>query len=114
MFRFLFFFLLLANTPLFPSVGPPALDQCPCVQNVQVTQRTNHSISFTWDAQSPGLQYKLWYVRQEDGATAGYFFTYDGDYTFSGLSSGHYTFYFQTLCGEGASGYIGIEDIIGP
>lgn len=85
---------------------------CPAVSNLQKTGQTSDSFTFSWSVASPGVQYKVWYVRAEDGAFSGYFYTNNPAYCFSGLSAGHYTFYFQVLCGSESSEYIGIEDCI--
>ena len=94
-----------------PAVEAPTLT-CPGISNLQKTGQTSASISYAWSNAYFGAQYKVWYVRQEDGYTSGYFYSYSPAYTFSGLSAGHYTFYFQALCEGEVSNYVGIEDTI--
>ena len=84
---------------------------CPDVSGLQKTGETSNSISYAWS--NTGAEYKLWYTREEDTYTSSFIYTYNTSYSFTGLSAGHYTFYFQALCGAETSGYIGAEDIIG-
>ncbi len=111
MFHLLAFLLL-----LLPSSPAPALTteatfyNCPEIGGLQKTGETSNSISYAWS--NSGAQYKLWYTREEDTYTSSFFYTYSTSYSFTGLSAGHYTFYFQALCGAETSGYIGDEEVI--
>jgi hypothetical protein len=105
---FLGFFI----SPAFRPAPAPAPCTCPTVSNLQTTVRTASSLAFTWDGSGSGAQYKVWYVRHADSHFSGYFYPSGASYHFTGLSAGSYTFYFQTLCGEETSEYIGVEDTI--
>ncbi|HOY04617.1 MAG TPA: hypothetical protein PLO67_04385 [Saprospiraceae bacterium] len=86
---------------------------CPGITQVEKVYQNYNSRVYEWNKVYEGAQYRVWYVRQEDGYNSGYFYTYNNSYVFTSLSSGHYTFYFQTICGGESSSYIGIEDVIG-
>jgi hypothetical protein len=110
----LFVFLTLfqwSALSLDPAALPAPCD-CPGVTNLQKTWQTATSVTYGWDPASGGVQYKVWYTRQEGGYSSGYFYTGSPSYQFTGLSAGHYTFYFQTLCEGETSGYIGAELIV--
>lgn len=110
----MFVFLSLFNLSAF-DFGPAtetASSECPGVTNLQKTGQTSNSIAYSWSSAYNGAQYAVWYVRREDGYSSGLFYTSSTSYNFAGLSPGHYTFYFQTQCGEEMSGFIGIEDTI--
>jgi hypothetical protein len=111
MFAFLFLFLpsVFGANP----VTEPQPCTCPEISNLQKTGETSNSLSYAWSSGYMGAQYKVWYHRAEDGYTSGFFYTYNLSYNFTGLSAGHYTFYFQSLCGNETSSYIGIEDTVG-
>ena len=112
MFHLLAFLLLLlpSNHGIVPTTEVIPFT-CPDVSGLQKTSETSSSISYAWS--NAGAQYKLWYTREEDAFTSSFIYTYNTSYSFAGLSAGHYTFYFQALCGAETSGYIGDEDIIG-
>lgn len=96
-----------------PATESPAAT-CPGITTVEKIYQTGNSRVYEWNKVFEGAQYRVWYVRQEDGYNSGYLYTYNNAYVFSSLNAGHYTFYFQTVCGGGeTSSYIGIEDVIG-
>ncbi len=112
-------FKLLAFLIIFlPSVfGTPPYTKridcsCPSVPCVQKTGQTSSSLSYSWSNAYTGAQYRVWYIRQEDGYNSGFLYTSSLACSFTGLSAGHYTLYFQTLCEEESSSVIGIEDMI--
>ncbi|MDO8365500.1 MAG: hypothetical protein Q7T20_01800 [Saprospiraceae bacterium] len=114
MYKLLVFLaLFLPSISGFASSSEPAAPcSCPNVTDVQETGQTSSSISYSWNNGYSGAQFKLWYTRQEDSYTSGFFYTNNLSYNFTGLSAGHYTFFFQALCEEETSGIIGIEDTI--
>jgi hypothetical protein len=107
-----FLTLFLSAVSGFASSTKPAPCSCPNVTNLQKTGQTSSSISYAWNNAYSGTEFRVWYVRQGDNYTSGFFYTNNLSYQFTGLSTGVYTFYFQALCGEESSGYIGIEDTI--
>ncbi|MBC7777114.1 MAG: hypothetical protein H7246_16900 [Phycisphaerae bacterium] len=107
-------FLILFQTSIFaaaPSVEP-SFCSCPSVPNLQKTGQTTNSFTYGWTTAYSGAQYRVWYIRQEDGYNSGFIYTNSLSYSFTGLSAGHYTFYFQTMCEQEASSVIGIEDTV--
>lgn len=95
-----------------PSTGPGAEVSCPGISSLQEASQGSNSIAYSWSPGAYNPQYRVWYIRQEDSSFSGYFYTYNNAYEFSGLSAGHYTFYFQVVCGSEISSWIGIEDVI--
>ncbi len=113
MFKLLAFsFFLIPSIFGFTPLTNSSICTCPGISNLQKTGQSSSSFTYTW-SNSNATQYKVWYTRQEDGYTSGFFYTTNPSFNFTGLSNGHYTFYFQTVCGGESSGYIGIEDTIG-
>ncbi|MFN0214595.1 MAG: hypothetical protein ACKVT2_10105 [Saprospiraceae bacterium] len=106
-----FLLFLFPSNHIIEPTNETALLTCPEVSGLQKTGETTNSISYTWN--DDGAEYKLWYTRAEDNYTSSFFYAYSTNYSFTGLSAGSYTFYFQALCGAETSGYIGVEDIIG-
>ena len=104
-------FLQWSNLP-FNHPKTPAASLCPEVSNLQKTAQTANSLTFAWTEPTPNVQYRVWFIRHENSAFSGYFYTSNPSYCFSGLSAGTYTFYVQVMCGQEASEYIGIEDCI--
>jgi hypothetical protein len=85
---------------------------CPAPSNVQVTGTGSGSISFDWDncnCFSTGFTVK--YLRHSDGYTSPETSITNSNHTFSGLSTGTYTFYFRTVCGGQKSEAIVVEDL---
>ncbi len=114
MFKLLVFLSLFQLSALdFGASAKPAPITCPNVTDLQKTGQTSNTITYAWSNAYSGAQYRVWYTRQADGYTSSFQYTYSLSHTFTGLSAGHYTFYFQTLCGEESSNYIGVEDVIG-
>jgi hypothetical protein len=113
MLKLLAFLILLAPAnPVSKPIVEPVVCTCPNISDLQKTAETSNSITYSWNNAYSGAQYRVWYSRQEDSYTSGFFYTYNTAYTFTGLSAGHYTFYFQAICGGETSGYIGTEDLI--
>ena len=113
MFKLLVFLILFLPSVLGADpIVEPSVCSCPSVPNLQKTGQTSNSFTYGWGNAYTGAQYKVWYVRQEDGYNSGFFYTSSLSYSFTGLSAGHYTFYFQTQCDQESSSIIGIEDTI--
>lgn len=87
--------------------------ECPGASGLKNDYQSYNSYGASWNSAGAGVQYKVWYVRQEGGYFSGYFYTSNTSYNFILAGSGHYTFYCQTICEEGAGYIIGIEDVIG-
>ena len=114
-------FKLLIVLSLFAWPAPATTDtpeaapcDCPSATNLHKTGQTSSSYTMAWDSDYAGAQFRVWYVRQADQVSSGYFYTYNASYTFTSLSAGTYTTYVQTLCGSESSGFIGAEDIVIP
>ena len=113
MFKLLAFLMLFMPSVFGAAPSTAPMDcTCPSVPNLQKTGQTSTSFTYGWTTAYTGAQYKVWYIRQEDGYNSGFFYTSSLSYSFTGLSAGHYTFYFQTQCDQEASSVIGIEDTI--
>ncbi len=95
-----------------PSSKEAATCNCTEVANIQKTVQTSNSLAYAWDASASATEYKVWYTREEDNYTSAYFYTSGTSYNFTNLSAGQYTFYFVAVCGEGSSGWVGIEDVV--
>lgn len=113
MFKIIVFLILFLPSVIgaAPSTEP-GICFCPNITNLQKSGQTDNSFTFDWTSAYSGAQYKVWYVRQEDGYTSGYSYTSNNSFNFTGLSAGHYTFYIQTLCEQENSSAVGIEDLI--
>ena len=107
---FLFFALIVLSG--FSPIGKTVTADCPAVSNLHKTGETASTFTFAWDEPLVAVQYKVWWVRQEDGCTGASYLTTGSAFTFTGLAAGHYTFYAVTVCTGGESGWIGIEDAI--
>ena len=106
-------FMLLHATDDFSSENSvTATSTCPEVSNLHKTFETSNSFACAWNAANGATEYKLWYSRQEDNFTSGYFYTTNVAYTFTGLTTGRYTFYVATVCGTETSGWVVVEDDI--
>lgn len=108
--------LKIALVLLIPIVSgftnPPAIEtNCPGPQAF-VTSQSTGSASFSWSAISGASGYVVYFVRQGDNYTSQQINTSNTSISFSGLPSGTYTFYFATVCGNGPSGIIIIEDLV--
>jgi hypothetical protein len=107
-----FLTLFLSSVTGFAASIEPMPCSCSNVTNLQKTAQSPSSFSYAWNHNYTGAQFKVWYTREEDTFTSSFFYTSNLSYNFTGLSTGHYTFYFQALCDGTPSGYIGIEDIL--
>ncbi|MBI1228019.1 MAG: hypothetical protein GC192_22495 [Bacteroidetes bacterium] len=106
---FFFAFLLTANF-MFSKSQSEILTECSAPSNLTVVSQTSSSVSFDWDDCGCGeTSYKVYYVKA--GQASSPVTTPTSDITFSSLSSGTYTFYFATICGEDSSSII-VEEII--
>lgn len=108
----LFLTLFQLSAASFVTAVQTAPCNCPSATNLHKTGSTSTTYSCAWDAaDNSALEYKVWYVRSEDNYSSGTFTTTSKSYTFTGLTSGHYTFYVQVVCNGGTSEYVGIEDV---
>ncbi len=90
----------------------PAVEtNCPGPQAF-VTSQSTGAASFSWNAVSEASEYVVYFVRQGDNYTSSQIYTSNTSISFSGLPSGTYNFYFATVCGNGSSGIIIIEDLV--
>ncbi len=108
------FFVLLFFLPFSLGISSnmeTTVSTCPEVTNVQRTGQTTSSISYSWNAASGATGYKVWFEKA-DGTVGGTTTVQGTSHTFANLTAGSYTFYFQSICPSGSSGFIGIEDIL--
>lgn len=94
----------------FTASNEPTSCDCPSVTNLQKTGGSSSSFSFAWTGVDAADQYRVWYHRQENQFTSGYFYTSETSFNFTDLDAGHYTFYVMAECGSEGSNIIGIED----
>ena len=86
---------------------------CDDPENVAETAHTVTDISFSWDTcNCDETSYKVYYWKKGEASPGPDNFTTNTSYPFTGLSTGTYNFYFQTICGSETSGFVIIEDII--
>jgi len=110
---FALFTLLQIAASAFTPANDSALLNCPAASNLHKTGLTSTTYSCAWDAaDNSALEYKVMYVRSEDNYSSATFTTSTKSFTFTGLTSGHYTFYVQVVCSGQSSEFIGIEDFI--
>ena len=108
-------FLILFAFALTFSFANETEDEVTCnpPANVTTVAQSAGSVSFDWDDCTGGCtEYKVWYVRQDDGYTSNKVTTSASDISFSGLADGTYDFYFATVCAGGVSSIIGVEELI--
>lgn len=87
------------------------LGSCP-EPGVSITGASAGSISFAWNAVTGASGYKIWFVRHSDNYTSPVYRTSNTTYSFSGLPSGTYDFYFQTECDSSESASFVIEEVV--
>ena len=86
---------------------------CTAPQNVATTLNSGGDISFDWDdCTGSCTEYKVKYVRQGDQYTSSEYTTSVSSFSFTGLTTGTYDFYFYTVCGTQVSPFITIEENI--
>ena len=108
---FLAFLLPLAFA--FTSI-PDDCASCAEPTGVTKTNETISTISFSWDDMAGVDSYTLKYIREGDSATSGDISVNSTSYTYTGLTSGTYHFYFTSNCGGTTStAFIVINDING-
>lgn len=106
---FLIAFLFAANF-MFSKSQDEAVSECPAVSHLTIVSQSSSSVTFDWDDCGCGdVTYKVFYVKA--GQASSPIFTSTSGITFSSLSSGSYTFYFATICGEDSSSII-VEDVV--
>lgn len=88
----------------------PTICNCDPVSNIVKTGQGTGSVTYTWDGQDEATGYEVWYVRGL--YTSPVYSTSNTSFTFDGLVSGSYTFYFRALCGTAESGLIGANDVL--
>lgn len=84
---------------------------CP-TPTVSVTAQGSNDVSFSWNAVSGAVGYRVWYTRREDNFTSSVANTGNTSISFSSLPAGTYDFYFATVCGSGVSGYVVVDDLV--
>lgn len=108
------FLLLPLLAPVAPSFSlPTATVEVSCTAP-SPTKNAHSSgyISFSWSAVPGATDYRVWYVRHQDSFTSESVLTGGTSCSFSGLPAGNYSFYFQTVCGETASEYVIVDDLM--
>lgn len=85
---------------------------CPTVTNVQGSTSIQGTYSLSWNAVPSAIEYKVWYVRHSDGYTSAEFATLSSGWVFPSLTSGTHTFYIKSVCENGTTNFIGVEDLI--
>ncbi len=86
---------------------------CNTPQNASTVSINQGDISFDWDDCLGGCtEFKVKYFRENDSYWSSEFNTSISSYSFTGLPSGTYNFYFATVCGGQASSFIIIEETI--
>jgi len=108
----IFLLLLLPLTFGFSSREVSGSCNCPSVSNVQKTGQTSTSISFSWNGPQGATGYNVWYDSQTDQNSSAYYYSTSASYEFTNLTPGNYTFYFEVICGEVSSGWVGVEDVV--
>lgn len=93
-----------------PRQSHPVVN-CPGPQ-VSVSSQSSGAVSFSWNPVSGASEYVVFYVRQSDQYTSPQTQTQSTHISYTGLASGHYHFYFATVCGSELSEIIIIEDLI--
>ncbi|MFQ5448210.1 MAG: fibronectin type III domain-containing protein, partial [Saprospiraceae bacterium] len=93
----------------FSNAREQGVSNCEPVSGLVQTAHTSSSITYSWNGTADAEGYRVWYTRQGDLYTSPRYYTTNTSYTFSNLTPGVYTFYFETDCG-GASQAIIIED----
>ncbi len=94
------------------SVPTVAVVGCLEPGNLSRTGITSSSISFSWSGASGATGYQVYYLRMSDNTVSSVMTTGSTSMTISGLSPGAYRFYFATVCEEGTSDYIIMDDLI--
>jgi hypothetical protein len=84
---------------------------CPGPQ-ISLTSQSSGAASFSWNAVSGATEYVVFYVRQGDNYTSPLTHTQSTSFAYSGLPSGKYNFCFATVCENGLSQIIIIEDLV--
>lgn len=107
----LLFTALLYFTPLAHSEPQHAIFNCPEPQP-SVANQTANTITFSWAPVTGAVQYKTWCHRHGDSGPSQQFSTGNTQFSYSGLPSGTYDFYFVTECADGYSDIVIIVDII--
>ena len=109
---FILVLLLVSLSIGFSKKPSPRDGHCGSPINVIKTGQTSNSVSFAWDSVENAIEYRVKYVRQEDGYLSPEFTTSSLNFTFTNLLQGTYRFYFSSVCGEGVSQFIITEDLI--
>ncbi len=110
-------FTLLASATASQSftVLPPAQeDHCkgPAPTNLQITNQTSNSVSFSWDGVDDPDRFKIWYYRSEGNYQSPAFITVHESISFTMLPAGTYDFYFVAIHGSEESSIVVTSDLI--
>lgn len=108
--------LLLLLVPAVPGISsnvtPMATELVCPTPNVSKTGQGSGSISFAWGPVSGAASYNMWYVRKDDNTSSSVFNTTANSIAYTGLNAGNYRFYFYTVCEDGSSEYVIIDETI--
>ncbi|MEI6410570.1 MAG: hypothetical protein WCR52_14365 [Bacteroidota bacterium] len=108
--------VLLLLVPAVPGISSnvtPVATELACpTPNVSKTGQGSGSISFAWGPVSGAASYNVWYVRKDNNTSSAVFNTATNSFTFSGLEAGNYRFYFSTVCADGSSEYVIIDELV--
>jgi hypothetical protein len=84
---------------------------CPGPQ-ISLTSQSSGAASFSWNAVSGATEYVVFYIRHGDNYTSPLNYIQSTSFVYSDLPSGKYNFCFATVCGNGLSQIIIIEDLV--
>lgn len=109
---FLLLLLVPAAAGISSNVTPVTTELACPTPNVSKTGQGSGSVSFSWGPVSGAASYNVWYVRKDNNTNSSVFNTTAAAITFSGLDAGNYRFYFCTVCADGSSEYVVIDDVV--
>ena len=111
---FTFVLVFVTSTGIaFATDAPVVATTCPEL-GVSITSRSGSNISFGWAPVEGVGSYQISYYCKETNQSSGVVTTGSCSITFTNLPPGTYTFYFNPVCGGGASEYYIIDDILIP
>jgi len=87
----------------FSPFETTAACDCDPISSLTQVAKTSNSVSYSWNGSADAGTYRVWYVRQGDLYTSPAYYTTSTSFTFSNLSAGDYTFYFEAGCSESQS-----------
>ena len=118
-FKLSFLLLLLVPATIgvsAASVVPtePTVSGLGCPEPGSLTRTGTGSgwIAYSWSGPGGATGYQVYYVRLADSYTSSVMSTGSPAMNISGLAAGYYRFYFATVCADGTSDYVVIDDLI--